>query len=225
MKISKKTIDILKNFASINTGLYVEAGNKLYTLSSGYSIITQATIDETFESNFAIYDLSKFLGVLSLFDGAELEFDSKYVTIYDQNNSSTKYYFCDPKNVEKIVKNYGKTPKCGKNLFKFDITSKQIESLKRAASLLELKTIKIQKSDQGGVDVIVLDQENVSPNEYSIHFSDADVLGDAEIFLNIDLLNLYPGNYTVEVGDDVSTKWTNRDTDLTYYIVKKAIKD
>ena len=50
MKLSKRTLDILKNFSVINPSLYVENGNKLYTISNSMTVIAEAKIEETFGS-------------------------------------------------------------------------------------------------------------------------------------------------------------------------------
>jgi hypothetical protein len=64
IKISKRTLDILKNFSTINSGILVNEGNVLTTLSSTKNILAEAHVDETFPRQFAIWDLNKFLGTV-----------------------------------------------------------------------------------------------------------------------------------------------------------------
>jgi hypothetical protein len=226
MKLSKKTLDILKNFSSINASLFTKSGNKLYTISPTMTIVAEATIEETFDTNFCIYDLSKFLGVVSLFDSPEFEFEKKYVTISGANNSNINYHFCEQTLLDRYVKNYGNVPQTTKKVYGFEITSKQIDNLKRAASLLELNTIKISASPESGIDVTAIRDDNATPNFFNINIEDGQILDKkAEpIYIDISLMNLYPGTYTVEVGGGSSTKWVNKDQDITYYIVIKKLK-
>ena len=39
----------------------------------------EAKIEETFDTKFGIFDLPKFLGIVSLFNNPEFEFDDKFV--------------------------------------------------------------------------------------------------------------------------------------------------
>ena len=227
MKLSKRTLDILKNFSVINPSLYVENGNKLYTISNSMTVIAEAKIEETFGSKFSIYELTRFLGVVSLFNSPEFEFEDNCVNIFGQTGSKVKYHFCQNTLLDKLVKNYGRTPKDNMDMYSFDITSKQIDELTRAASVLSLNNLKRCKSEQGGVDVSVFDREKATDNAYTINIQNGTVSDDdAEpCFMKINLLNLLPGDYTVEFGQGPSTRWTNKTANILYYIVKEANKE
>ena len=64
--ISKETIDILKNFSSINKSIVIKPGNTIRTLSVNKNILASAKIEESISEQISIYDLSSFLGCLSL---------------------------------------------------------------------------------------------------------------------------------------------------------------
>ena len=66
MQISKNTFEVLKNFSEINENLLIKPGNELKTISVMKNVLAKATIEETFDKEFAIYDLNSFLNVLSL---------------------------------------------------------------------------------------------------------------------------------------------------------------
>ena len=227
MKLSKKTLDILKNFSTINPSIYVEEGNRLYTVSALSSIAAEATIDETFDSKFCIYELTRFLGVISLFQNPEFEFEDKYVTIYGQNNSEVKYHFCQSSLLDKMVKNYGKTPNDTTKMYKFSITSKQIDDLIRASSVLQLNSVKITQSEDEGIDISVFDKSDASANVYTVNIADGvvDNSKTKSVLMNIDLLKLMPGDYDVEIGQGTASKWINKSIGVTYYIIKENLKD
>ena len=92
MKLSEQTVSLLKNFASINQNLLFKSGNKLQTISAQKNILVDAEIPESFPSDFAIYDLNKMLGVMSLFQDPELEVRDKTMKIGGKVN----YMFADP---------------------------------------------------------------------------------------------------------------------------------
>ena len=52
-KLSKKTLEILKNFASINSNILVNPGNVITTISPVKNVLSEATIDETFDGGVA----------------------------------------------------------------------------------------------------------------------------------------------------------------------------
>ena len=64
MKLSDKTLVILKNFAGINNSILVKRGDNLRTISLAKNILAEANINEEFPRDFAIYDLNQFLNGL-----------------------------------------------------------------------------------------------------------------------------------------------------------------
>ena len=66
--ITKPTIEVLKNFCSINKSIVIKPGNQIATLSINKNILAIADVEEQFDSQISIYDLGVFLGGLSLFD-------------------------------------------------------------------------------------------------------------------------------------------------------------
>ena len=97
--LSKTTLDVLKNFATINSSIVFRAGNTLRTISNAENILAKYTSEESFPTDFAIYDLGQFLSGISLFDNPQLDFTSgDFVTIRGGGRSA-KYYFSDPETV------------------------------------------------------------------------------------------------------------------------------
>ena len=76
MKLSEKTVNLLKNFASINQSIAFKKGNTLRTMSVMKNILAEAEIEEEFPKDFAIYDLVQFLNGISLHDNAQIDFSN-----------------------------------------------------------------------------------------------------------------------------------------------------
>ena len=74
MKLSDKTLSVLKNFSGINQSILFKEGNKLRTISVMKNILAEATITEEFPRDFGIYDLNQFLNGLGLHKAPELDF-------------------------------------------------------------------------------------------------------------------------------------------------------
>ena len=96
--ISKPTIEVLKNFCSINKSIVIKPGNKISTLSINKNILAIADVEEQFDTQISIYDLGVFLGGLSLFDQPKIDTtQTNYVTVSDQRGKSkTRFFYADP---------------------------------------------------------------------------------------------------------------------------------
>ena len=63
LKLSQETLGVLKNFASLNSNILVRPGSTLSTVTPVKNVMAEATVEETFDTEFGIWDLNKFLGV------------------------------------------------------------------------------------------------------------------------------------------------------------------
>ena len=94
--LSKKTLDVLKNFASINSSIVFRQGSTVRTISNAENILAKYTAEETFPVDFAIYDLSQFLSGITLFSDPQLEFANNDFVSIRGGGRAAKYYFSDP---------------------------------------------------------------------------------------------------------------------------------
>ena len=96
--ISKPTIEVLKNFCSINKSIVIKPGNQVSTLSINKNILAIANVEEQFDTQISIYDLGVFLGGLSLFEAPQIDTTQKnYITVSDERGKSkTRYFYADP---------------------------------------------------------------------------------------------------------------------------------
>ena len=53
MKLSEHTVDVLKNFASINQNLVIKEGSTLTTMSAMKNIVAKAEVEESFDKEVA----------------------------------------------------------------------------------------------------------------------------------------------------------------------------
>ena len=75
MKLSETTVNLLKNFSSINQSILFKAGSRLRTISVMKNILVEANITEELPKDFGIYDLNQFLNGLSLHGSPDLDFE------------------------------------------------------------------------------------------------------------------------------------------------------
>ena len=96
MKLSEKTLSLLKNFGSINQSILFKEGNKLRTISVMKNILAEAEIAEDIPQDFGIYDLNRFLNALSVSKSPELDFSNSQYVMIRGSDTKSKYFFADP---------------------------------------------------------------------------------------------------------------------------------
>ena len=91
MKLSDQTLEVLKNFSDINTNILVKPGSELSTISTMKNILAKATITESFDKQFAVYDLSELLGIVSAIEKPDVDISNeKFMTIGSTFNFKTE---------------------------------------------------------------------------------------------------------------------------------------
>ncbi len=219
MKLSKKTIEILKNFSSINSNILVEPGNVIKTISPVKNVMAQATVTEDFDCQFGIWDLNKLIGTISLFKDPEFFFEDKYVTIVGSNGTKVTYYYSEPK----LLTTINKTITMPESVVTFDLINEDFAELQKAASVLQLPDLCL-RSNNGSVELVALDKKDTGSNSYSMEVTTHEPIGDAdfEFYFKVENLKLMPGDYTVEITEKVVSKFTHTKTDLCYWIALES---
>ena len=164
MELNETTLEVLKNFASINPNLVVREGNEISTITEAKNVLASATIDTPFPKEFGVYNLSEFLGVLNLVDKPSLKFDDNFVIISDSSGrSKVKYFFSD---IDMLTAP-SKTITMPEADVSLTLDSSTLSKLKRAASALDNSKISISPKD-GTLELSVVDPANATSNTYSI---------------------------------------------------------
>ena len=170
MKLSNETLTVLKNFAGINQSILVRKGNKLRTMSVMKTVLAEATVNEEFEKEFAIYDLNQFLNGISLHEDPELDFqDDKYVVIRE-GKRRVKYFFADP---QVIVSPPEKEISLPSQDVCFQLEHSQYDKIKKAAAVYQLEDLSAI-GEAGVIRLVVRDKRNATSNEYSIIVGETD---------------------------------------------------
>tara|TARA_B100001996_G_scaffold301612_1_gene242171 strand:+ start:28 stop:699 length:672 start_codon:yes stop_codon:yes gene_type:complete len=214
--LSKQTLAILKNFATINTSIVVKKGSLLKTISNAENILASAKVEETFPIDFAIYDLNQFIAGLLLFDDPVLHFDNpNYVTIRDQGQGRrVKYYFSDPEITMKAAPDRDiKFP--GGNI-EFTAKEEQIGALTRAAAVYGLPDFTVTSVEQT-VTLKVRDKEDDTSNAYD-QVVQGSTDGDYALDFKVENLRLFQGDYKVSVSNKLISQWNHNDIELSYFI-------
>ena len=166
VQLSKKTIDLLRNFSTINKSILIQPGKFLQTMSVNKNIIAMGQIAENIPEQMAIYDLPLFLGALSLFKKPWLHFpDNKKVVIYDEETKGkTVFYYSDP---EIIVKPPEFNPHLPQQELMFDLPQSDITQLLQAAKVYGVEDLCINGYSQE-YSICVRDKKNNTSNVFSL---------------------------------------------------------
>lgn len=216
MKLSKETLDVLKNFAGINSGIEFKTGNKLTTISAGKTVLAKATIKDEFPQDFCVYDLNQFLSVYSLNKDPEIDFDDANV-IFKTSRSKTKY--------RKTAKHMIVTPP-EKQLtlpsvdVEFTLKQEDYDSILDSAKVLQSPHIAVESSG----DKIVLTCFNAKDD--SAHTNSIEVgEGNDKTFKLVFLtenLKMISGTYQVQMSFKGITSFKNTGSDIQYWIAFEA---
>jgi hypothetical protein len=220
MKLSTETLNVLKNFASINQGIQFKKGKELKTMSGGKSVLAKAGIKEEVPEDFCIYDLNQFLSVNSLFkDSAELDFDAANV-IFKSGRKKMAYRKTDksmitvpPEKDLNIV-----DPEC-----QFTLSEEDYKWISDTAKVLSSPHIAIQ-SDGTKVELITYDADDDSAHSNSIEITASKCPNEKpfKIVFSATNIKMIPGHYEVQVSFKGISHFKNTKDDIEYWVASES---
>lgn len=213
MKLSARTLHVLKNFSAINPSIILKPGNVVSTISQNKTIMARTTVTEEFENVVAIYNLSRFISTLSLFENPELTFSDKSVRISD-GNRGVIYHYADPTIImappEKEIKLPSVDVECV-------LTNRDYQNVTKALSVLGLPEIAII-GDGTAVSLEAVDMKNPSTDTYSVQIGESDKVFRA-IFRQ-ENLKIMDGDYKVMISSKGISQFVG--TEVTYWIAVES---
>lgn len=193
MKLSKSTLDILKNFASINPSALLKAGDLINTKSINNVIYAEAKLAEPLDEELGIYDLGEFLGIMNLLgEDAELTIQGDKLQIVNgrskaKTNLSDASVIAHPKSalvlpVADVV---------------FELKKEDYDKLNKAASMMSLTQLCFTAHNG---KIVARGVRNDTDNNYSIEVADYDGTASFEFYVNFANLKLIDGDYKVMIS-------------------------
>ena len=216
-KLSKKTLEILKNFASINSNILVNPGNLITTISPVKNVLSEAMVEETFDVQFGIWDLNKFLGVISLFNNPNFEFHDKYVIISGGGSQKVKYYYSEPKLLTTPTKNVNMPD----SVVSATLSGADFTQIQKASAVMQLPDLSFVNKN-GSIVAAVTDLKDPTSNNYEVEVGDYD--GSAEFKFNFQIQNikLLAGDYDINFAKNTVAEFSNVNTDLVYWFAMES---
>lgn len=211
MKLSEQSLAILKNFASINSGVVLHNGKIQKTISPEKSILVEATLEDSL-TDFGIYDLNQFLGNVTTLRNPELTFFGEYVMM-DDGELALSYLACSPNLIitppekELVLKNVDVS---------FSLPNVTLQKLIKVATMNGLPNLSVVGKN-GELHLKIHERANDTSNHGSIKIGDY-AGQDFTASFKTDNLKLLPDDYNVEIQKGAFAKFENVAGNLKYFI-------
>jgi len=215
MKLSQKTLEILKSFNNINPSMAFKPGNIISTIDKDHTMLALANIEEEIPRDFAIYELSKFIGALSAMPNCDIELGDKQLVI-KTNNSKINYTYAELSMIK--ASPYKELP-VDDVLAEFMLEYNVLSNVIKVASILELSDITI-KSEEGMDDILIYasNEANSTSDNYQIKVGETS--NSFKISFKLEHFKLLNRDYVVTVSGNPFVQF--KAPDITYWIASKA---
>lgn len=193
MKLDTSTMTVLQNFQTINESIAINPGNEIRTISPTGTVVAKAKVKDTFPIPFAIYDVSRFLGIASLFKDADFDFADKHLTI-KSGASKVKYVYCEPENIITPPKKQISLPSVD---VEFDLKSSVFTSVMRGMQVLGYTELAII-GEKGKLTLSAISLKNKTSDVYSVEIGETDK--EFNVIIEADKLKILPVDYHVQIS-------------------------
>lgn len=221
MKLSTNTVNILKNFTTINEGIFIKKGKVLETISKQKNILARAEVDDEFDDDFGVYDLNNFLGVLSLQKGAdpEITFDDKNILIKGFSGKSQMKYRKAAK--EMIVVPPDKKINMANPEITFNLSSEEIAWVTRVANQLSSPNLAFI-SDGQKVEIQSYDAKDDSSHVNTTELSSAGNGKSYRMIFATDNLKFIEGSYDVQISAKGISHFKHTAAPVEYWVMAET---
>ena len=186
-------------------------------MSTMKNILAEAPIKETFPREFGIYDLNELLGVLTLVNDAELEFDSESHLTVNGGNVKIKYFFSDPSILTTPPESFN-PPECDVS---FGVTGKTLSSVLKASAVMQLPDIVIEGNT--GASITATDLKNTTSNNYTEQLN-SETTQTFKFHFKADNLKMIQGDYQVKASSTAQvSNWVG--SAASYWIALEQTSD
>jgi hypothetical protein len=217
MKLSESTINVLKNFATINAGMQFKEGSVVRTISKGQNVLGKATVTENFEKDFVIYDLNRFLSLCGSLTDPEIVIntDANNLTV-KSGTSKTTYGLADE---SMIVAPPAKELKIENAEVNFRLTKEDMSQVLKLSGILGLPNIAVI-GDGTSISIATLDVKNDESDNFSIKVGET--ASNFKMIFNTENLKMIPGTYDVAISSKGISHFKHATDSVEYWIATEA---
>lgn len=217
MKLSENTLNVLKNFSAINMGLVFKNGNVLRTISKQQNIMAKATVGESFDKNFAIYDLNRFLSLVGSLKDPDIvvNTDKDNLKIVSGSSSAT-YGLSSP---EMVVAPPEKDLKIENAEVNFKLTKDDLAQVLKLSGVLGLPNIAV-RGNRDKITLSALDVKNKDTDDFSIEVGKT--TADFQMIFVTENFKMIPGNYDVAISSKGLAHFKHTSDPIEYWIATEV---
>lgn len=219
MKLSDKTMQVLKNFATINQGFIITPGNVISTIAVEKYIVAYCDVDETFERECQIWNLPMFLQVLSVMDDPDIEWNEKTAQM-----SSGQYLFnyTYGRNVEPRAPLKSKLKK-REFAATFNITADELSKIMKMGNIISAEYVTIDIDEKTQTVGLKGGETKSNTNQFSIKVA-AEIDAPVSVAVALRHLSILQLDYKVSVTDS-AIMLENSDFGIVYLLAPSTMED
>lgn len=216
---------ILKNFSSVSGQILLAEGKTQKTIAQGKSVLVIAEFPDAWPRETGIYDLDKFLGILSLDSKPEIEFGDESMVI-SSGASSVNYRYSDPTT---ILMPPNKTLATDNPAVEFTLSEATLSRLAKVTSMLDLDSVVFKVNVQGtekSITVAAKSAKNAISHSASIVVPSEDIVVHRDFTANMNFKSehfrlLMDGAYTVHLSTWPYGFFTHKTEPVSYFVVSQ----
>ncbi len=213
--LSDRTLSILKNFAAINPSLMFKVGDTITTISQGKKIYAKAQIENDIKKAFAIYELPRLFGSLSLVPNYKIEIDDTSLVITsEKENRAIRYGFADPDNITMPPEGGIKLDRADVS---FTLTNAMLTSAMKAAAVLGMPEIAVV----GDGETVQIETCNSAKPSSDVYRENIETFKGGtkpfKMIFKVDNLKVLPDDYEVKISFKKVAQFIGKDVE--YFIV------
>jgi hypothetical protein len=214
MKLQAETLAILKNFSNINPNLKISPGNILRTISPSKTPYAEAEIPDSFPSDFRIYDLRSFLGIISAFQEPELEFLGDTLEV-SEGHSKVRLQSASPEIVgePKVIKSFPEPD------VTFTLTSELFKRVQSISNILQSPDLTMFAAD-GTMKLIARDKKNSSKDTFEYYLGETDKNFEANF--KFEQIKFILDDYEVSISKLKAAQFSAKSRKLVYIVGLEA---
>ncbi len=221
------TVDLLKNFASINPQVMFRAGTLQRACNGMRNFIADVEFPQPFPTECAVYELNQLLGILDTCRTDSgwpvLEFGTNsMVVVHDHGRVTLPYAHPGV-----VASPPTQTYHMAKPIASFTLTNTLWTKIKRTAAVLKATEIHVSVSPTGEFSFSLVNEKDRSNTAGSASYTLPGTTVHETVSntwcIKFDALNLLPGDYTVEAGE-VGTSAHNKTLFGMFFKLNDATK-
>ena len=209
MKFSNETLSVLKSFTAINKSILMKPGNVLKTITPEKTLIAIAEVPDEIPSEACVYDLSRFLSILSLYNDPDVEFGDKYFII-SEGKRRTKYVYAD---ISMIHTPPEKDINIPSEDVVVNVTESDLSSVLKAAGVLQFTEIAFV-GESGKCYLKAIDSANDNADDFGVEIGETD--DEFKVIIKTDNLKLMPMDYEVTICSKGISEF--KGDNVTYFV-------